>query len=170
MIAKPILQDAPPYTHYYINLLDHSNLKSALSFTAELTQDLFGTVKPENETRGYDNGKWSPCELLGHIIDVERILAYRALRFSRNDATELAGFDENEYVAHSSYLSRPLSELIHEFTVVRVSSIILFDAMEEGALDFKAPANKVLYSPRSIGWMMAGHNLHHCHILRDRYF
>jgi DinB superfamily len=169
MITKPLLADAPEYTHYYINLLEQNDLKSALTYSAELTQDAFALVKPEDEIRGYDMGKWSPRELLGHIIDVERILAYRALRFSRNDATELAGFDEDSYVAHSSYLDRPLSELIHEFTVVRVSTIILFDAMEEGALDFKALANKVAYSPRSLGWMMAGHNVHHCHVLKERY-
>ncbi len=169
MITKPDFKDTPEYTHYYINLLEQSDLKLELSYAAELTQDLFSSIKPENETRGYDNGKWSPRELLGHLIDVERVLAYRALRFSRNDATELAGFDEDSYVAHSSYLDRPLAELIHEFTVVRVSTIILFDAMEEGALDFKALANKVAYSPRSLGWMIAGHNVHHCNILKERY-
>jgi hypothetical protein len=169
MLPRPDLSLCPEYTHYYINLLEHDTLDVALNSTGELVQDYFGEITADKEAIGYAPGKWTPRELLGHLIDVERILAYRALRFSRLDPTPLAGFDEDQYIANSNYNERELGDLIHEFTVVRVSSLILFSSLPIKGIDFRAEANHVQYSPLSLGWMIAGHTLHHCRVLKERY-
>jgi uncharacterized damage-inducible protein DinB len=169
MIAKPVLTDAPKYFHHYINLVSEEDLMAALSESAKVTTSIIQRVPEARADFRYAEGKWSIKEVLQHIIDSERIFAYRALRFSRRDATPLSGFDESHYVPNANTKERTIKNILEEYQTVRASSIALYQYMNDEMLDFKALANGVENSARSMGWMIAGHNLHHLNVIKERY-
>ena len=118
---------------------------------------------------GRKNGKWTIKEVLSHVIDTERIFTYRALTIARNDNTPLPGFDENAYIPFSNASGRSLMQLIHEYELVRRSSMALFESFTEEMLDRQGTANNMRLTPRILGWMLAGHDAHHADIVRNRY-
>lgn len=132
--------------------------------------DFFGAFS-DDSAKGltYAPGKWTLKEVLGHLIDDERIFDYRALCIARGDERPLAGFDENDYVAAANFESRPLSELLAEYRSVRQASITLFDSLGEEAWLRRGTANGHVVSVRGLAFHIAGHELHHLRTLRDKY-
>jgi hypothetical protein len=169
MIQKPEYKDIPEYCRYYIDLIKEIDLIEALNKSRDYTLKLMSSVPVEKENFSYGEGKWTLKQVMSHIADCERIYAYRALRFSRKDNTTLAGFEENEYAVNSNTSARSLKEITEEYNTIRSSTIILFEYMTPDMLDFKGIANELVYTPRSLGWMGAGHNIHHCNIIKERY-
>jgi hypothetical protein len=158
-----------PYYKHYILELGNVDLFEILIASSE---ELLETVKDLSEEKllfRYDEGKWSIKELLQHLIDTERIMSYRALRFSRNDATELQGFDENWYVDNSNGNDRNSSELIEEFTCTRSASISLFKSFTYEMLLLSGTANESDITVRALGFIIAGHQMHHLKIIKERY-
>jgi hypothetical protein len=124
------------------------------------------------EARGdhrYAEGKWSVKEVIGHVIDTERVFAYRALQFARGDATPLAGFEQDDYVRCGSFDKRSLSDLADEYEQVRRATISLFANLDQGAWTRRGTANKNEVSVRGLAFIVAGHERHHVEILRTRY-
>lgn len=117
----------------------------------------------------YEKGKWSIKELLCHTMDVERIFAYRALRFARNDSTELSGFEENDYAPQANAHARTLKQLMKEAEALRISTLDLFESFTHEMLKRKGAANKNVVSVLNIGYIIAGHETHHRNILNERY-
>src|SRR5690606_24775222 len=117
----------------------------------------------------YQPNKWTTKEVVRHIIDCERVYAYRALRFSRFDNTELAGFDENKYIDQIKNTEQTLPDLLTEYLIVRNATIALYKTMSNEMLDYKGIANKVIFSARTLGFMTVGHDLHHCNFIREKY-
>ena len=107
--------------------------------------------------------------MVGHVSDVERVFGYRALRFARRDATPLPGFDENAYVAGADFDSRPLASLLAEWRAVRASSLALFASLDAADMTRVGTANGAAASVRALAWIIAGHELHHVGLLRERY-
>lgn len=169
MITKPTKADTPIYYHYYIDLIEQNDLMEALLTSRASALEFIKSIPPEKENFAYNEGKWSVKEVIRHIIDTERIFQYRAFRFSRQDPTELAGYDEDMFIANSKNLTYSLSDLAEEFLLVRNCSINLFKSLTENMLDFKGIANKTEVSTRGIGFMIVGHQLHHMKVLDERY-
>ncbi len=169
MILRPALEDSPVYYHYYFSIVKEEDLFKALNNLLSSTVSFIRSIPPEKENYKYADDKWTVKQVLSHIIDTERIFIYRALRFSRKDATALPGYDENTYAPNANCEHRTLAEMAYEFELVRRSTISLFQYMTDEMLDFKGTANKATVTPRSIGWMIAGHNVHHCRIIGERY-
>ncbi|HEV2146656.1 MAG TPA: DinB family protein [Longimicrobiaceae bacterium] len=117
----------------------------------------------------YAPGKWSVKEVVGHLADTERVYAYRALRVGRGDATPLAGFDENAYVAAAGSDRRPLAELLDDFQAARAATLALLRGMPEDAWERRGVANEAPVSTRSLAYVAAGHVRHHLELLRERY-
>lgn len=140
-----------------------------------LAQQLAGTLKlvaEFGEARAdhrYAPGKWTVREVVGHLADTERIFAYRALRIARGDATPLPAFDENAYVAHAGFARRPLAEAAAELEVVRRATLALFAGLDDEALARRGTASNNPLTPRAAAYVIAGHELHHAAILRERY-
>lgn len=119
-ILKPNLETAPDYFKRYISLCQEDDLIDAFNNSELETTNLFKTfIELEKENYRYQETKWTVKEVLVHIIECERIFAYRALRFSRRDATALMGFDENEYIPNSNTSSREISKILLEYLIVR---------------------------------------------------
>ncbi len=168
-MARPDSTEYAPYFEKYVSLVPEGEIVETLSRQLESTLGLLGGL---DETQGdlrYAPGKWSVKEVIGHLIDTERIFAYRALRFARNDRTLLAGFDENNYAASSNFGARRLADLAEEYEYVRKSNLYLFKHLDDEAWSRRGVANDNEISVRALAWNIAGHELHHREILRSRY-
>jgi uncharacterized damage-inducible protein DinB len=117
----------------------------------------------------YEEGKWTIKDILQHLIDAERIFAYRALRFSRNDQTQLASFDENEYVIEANANRRSIQDLLTELAVVRQSTLSLFRSFSQEELVRNGIASNNPMSVRALGFVIIGHQNHHQRIFEERY-
>lgn len=139
----------------------------ALRSCARETVALFSSFPDERKT--YAPGKWTLKEVLGHLIDDERIFAYRALCVARNDTRPLAGFDEKEYVAATSFESRTFASLLREYEIVRASTIAFFESLTGEEWMRRGNANGHDVTVRGLAFHIAGHELHHLAVVRERY-
>lgn len=169
MTDKTLYKDAPDYCHYFFDLIETNDLISELQKSKQLTRDFILKIQEEKGNYAYSENKWTIKEVIRHIKDCERIYTYRALRFSRFDDTELAGFDGNDYIANVKNINFRLNDLLIEYIDVRNATINLFNNMTGGMLDFKGKANNAYFTPRTIGFMTAGHNIHHCNFVKAKY-
>ncbi|HZI00406.1 MAG TPA: DinB family protein, partial [Flavisolibacter sp.] len=125
---------------------------------------------PENKlTCSYEKGKWTIKEVISHLIDMERVYMYRALRFSRNDQTILPGFDADRYVQFSGANERDLAGLLEEFKATRNSTIQFLNGLTDDAILRTGNVKKGSASVRSLAYHIAGHELHHINIVKERY-
>jgi hypothetical protein len=168
-IGKPDETEYLPYYGKYISLVPDADIVSQMGQQAEATLALLRGIPESQGGLRYAPGKWSMRELVGHVIDTERIFAYRALRFSRDDRTPLNGYEQDDYIRNASFDDYPLTELAAEFESVRRSTIFLFRHMTADAWMRKGLANENEVSVRALAYIIAGHELHHMQILRDRY-
>ena len=158
------------YFNFYISLVDETlNVLSALDQVHQRTNELLDSITEEKSNYAYADGKWTIKELLVHMIDTERIFCNRALRFARNDQTDLPGYDHDNYVPYSGANERDLSAIINEFNWVRQGTIALFNSFTPEMLDRKGTANGNDLTVLSIGFIIAGHETHHVNILEERY-
>lgn len=138
---------------------------AALQAVAAETTALFATA----DAPAYAPGKWTLKEILGHLIDDERIFAYRALCVARLDPAALPGFDENVYVAATSFESRSMDDLLREYRAVRAATIALFESLTPEEWLRKGTVNGYVASVRGLAFHIAGHELHHLRVIRERY-
>lgn len=158
-----------PFYKNYITTLGTVNLFDVLSSSAE---DLIKTIEnlPEDTLiYRYQEGKWTIKELVQHIIDAERVLSYRALRFSRNDATDLPGFNEDWYVENANSNNRSINDLLNEFAIVRNATLQLFKSFSDEMFTLMGSINGSDMSVRALGFIIAGHQIHHLKIIKEKY-
>jgi uncharacterized damage-inducible protein DinB len=167
--SKPEPSEFLPYYGKYIELVNEGDVLATLSAQMNETQTFLRGLPASIATHRYEPGKWSVNEVLGHLIDAERIFAVRALRFARNDVQPLPGFEQEDYVRSSSFDSYPLSELVAELDAVRRSTIFLFQHLDDEAWMRRGVASGAEVSVRALAYIIAGHELHHRGILRERY-
>jgi hypothetical protein len=169
-IEKPREGEYAPYTIMYISLLPNDGLVlKHLRDNLRSTKDLILSLPGEKLAHRYADGKWNIKEILLHVIDDERIYAYRALRFARNDQTELPGFEQDKYTEHSGANDRSISSLMREFGTVRNSTISLFAGIDDDAMRRGGVADGSVMSVRAAAYHIAGHELHHMNIIKERY-
>jgi uncharacterized damage-inducible protein DinB len=168
-IAKPGEGEHIDYYSKYIQLVPGEDARPALMRQAGETLRLLEHVSDAQGLHRYATGKWSVKEVIGHITDAERVFAYRALRFGRGDETPLAGFDENQYVPQANSDLRSMAALRAELSAVRASTLSLAESFDESALVRRGLANNHAVSVRALFWIIAGHELHHVSLLRERY-
>ncbi|MBM4172071.1 MAG: DinB family protein [Ignavibacteria bacterium] len=169
MITKPSQSEYSPYYHKYVQLVPEGNIIDILINQLVGGEKFFSNIDEEKSLFRYAENKWSIREVLGHIIDTERIFIYRALRFSRNDPQALLSFDENYYAANSNYKSILLAEIWKEFSFLRNSNILMFNGFtdEMWALNGIASGNNV--TVRTLPYLLAGHFIHHLNVIKERY-
>lgn len=158
-----------PYLENYIGKAKGDDVRSALEAALARTSALFGAVSETRGTYRYAPGKWSVKEVLQHINDSERIFAYRALRFARNDATPLAAFDENHYAPASQADRSSLAAILYEHNAIRQSTVALFNSFDTRMLQRIGTAGGNTMSVHALGLIIAGHAEHHCDIHEQRY-
>lgn len=154
----------------YIGLVPDEDFTKTLHDSRESTPKFLYQLAREQWDYRYAEGKWSTKEVMLHIIDTERIFAYRALRFGRGDQTPLAGFDQDFFVEHSEAQQRSPSSLVEEYLSVRSSTLDLFRMFPQVAYDRDGIASERPFSVLAIGFIIAGHEVHHLNVLKDKYF
>jgi hypothetical protein len=163
------LETIPPFYKAYVKLVEHPDVLQAMRISGYRTMELIHSIPEAKTDFRYAEGKWSIREVLCHMIDAERIFSYRALRFARNDKTPLSGFDENEYARHLNASARSLKQIGDEMQHLRTTSVDLFESFNAEMLKLKGTANGNEMSVVALGFIIAGHETHHCKVLRERY-
>ena len=153
----------------YVSLVEETDIIAALQNQPNDLQNLFAEIPEGKGDYRYAEGKWTIRELLGHIIDGERVFSYRALRISRGDETPLAGFEENFYVANSNFSNLKLADALEEFSLLRQSNTLLFKNLTDEMWSKTGTASDVIISVRALAYISVGHIRHHANILRERY-
>jgi uncharacterized damage-inducible protein DinB len=158
----------PNYQKYFDQIPDGDYL-SILQRNTLATADLFETLPAEKHDYRYAEGKWSTKEVLMHIIDTERVFAYRGLAAARGDATPVYRMDEELYASNVDVSRRSMSDLVSEFKIVRSGTEYLFRNLTDE--QSKRECNVVTHpmSARAIGYFIIGHALHHAGVVKDRY-
>ena len=167
-IPRPEPGEFAPYTVEYFNLVPDDVLDH-MSSCLESTVEFFERIPEVVLSEPHRPGEWTVKQILQHISDDERIYAYRALRFARNDPTELPSFDQDVVAANSEANTRPLSSLLAEFVTVRSATLSLFDGLPEIALSRVGIANGAPMSVRAAAFHIAGHEAHHLDSIRANY-
>lgn len=161
---------APAFMTRYIGLVKHEPVDHALSETGKACIGLLKSIPHQQVDHSYAEGKWTVKELLQHVIDAERVFAFRALWFARKDGQPLPGFDENAWAANNpDVAAREWEDMISEFEHLRHSTALLFRSFKEDQLRACGTANDKLTSVIALGYVCAGHVAHHMRILRERY-
>jgi len=153
----------------YVKQVDETDVIQALRLSGFRSQMLIHSIPADKIDFRYAEGKWTIREVLCHLIDAERIFAYRALRFARNDSTHLHGFEENDYAPEANAGGRSLKKIADEFTHLRASTVDMFEGFTEDMLRRRGVAGKNEVSVLAYGFVIAGHETHHRKILSERY-
>ncbi|RYU81300.1 DinB family protein [Hymenobacter persicinus] len=170
LTARPASGTYVPYFLNYISRVPEGAepLDLLRQQPAEL-RALIGNLSEEQALTSYAPGKWTIKQMLLHMIDTERIFAYRALRIARGDQQPLPGFDENAYAEESGADGRTLADLFEEYDAVRQASLTLFRSFSPDMLDRSGTASNNPLTVRALLFVLPGHEAHHMHILRERY-
>jgi uncharacterized damage-inducible protein DinB len=167
--AKPEADEYASYYGKYVTLINDDDIVAALTAQLDNTVACLRGLSEAQGQHAYEPGKWSVKELLGHIIDTERIFAYRALRIARGDGTPLPGFEQDDYIANANFNATPLADLTTEFELVRQSNLAMFKQFSDEAWLRRGTASDNPVSVRALAYIIAGHEVHHLNILRARY-
>ncbi len=166
---RPSADEHAPYFARYVALVPDGDVLVTLQRQARETRALLGPLDAARAGHRYAPGKWSVREVLGHVTDTERVFAYRTLSFARGAETELPGFDENAFAQAADFERVALSDLLDDFDAVRAASLALLRRLDASAWQRQGVANGKSISVRALAWLMAGHELHHRSVLRERY-
>ena len=166
---KPAENEYGSYYHTYVKKVGAGNIIDILINQRHQTYTLINSLTYEESAHRYQPGKWSVKEVFGHLLDTERIFAYRALRFSRGDENKLPGFDQDDYVQNANFDERSLQNLGNEYFALRNSNIHLFNSFSKEMLLRKGVASDTDFTTRSIPFIIAGHERHHLDILKTKY-
>jgi hypothetical protein len=168
-MPRPDLSRVPEWYHRYIVQVKQNDLLTAMETQTASFIKFMKKIPEQKRNYRYAKGKWTIKEMLQHIIDAERIFAYRALCFARQDSTPLPGFDENEYAFNSKASKRDWNQMIEEFKTLRQSNEILFRSFDKKQLDSTGNASGKPVYVLAIGFILVGHIEHHATVLKERY-
>jgi len=170
-IPKPLEGEYPPYAIMYIKLIPEGQVLEFLHDNFIAVKQLIYSLPEKMLYHRYAPGKWSIKEVLVHIIDDERIFAYRALRFARGEQQNLIGFDQDAYALESQADDRALDNIFEEYEAVRRSTIALFNGLPEDSLTRmgKGTGSFNNATVRALAYHIAGHEQHHINLIKERY-
>lgn len=166
---RPETNEFAPYYNNYISLVDGNDVLPFLQAQPSELRALISNVPEEKGTFSYADGKWTIKELLSHLLDGERIFAYRILRISRGDKTPIEGFEQDDYIENSNANNRSFADLLDEFELQRRSDLHMINNISDEASKRMGTASDKQVSVRALTHIMAGHVVHHINILKERY-
>jgi hypothetical protein len=168
-MLRPEIGEYPTHYLQYIKLLPAGDILEILEQQGIEILEFFSKVSDHNALYRYDADKWCIKEIFLHLIDTERVFAYRALRMSRGDTTPLPTFNQDEFIRNSNVLQRPIADLCTEYQSVRNASLTLFRSLDEEMASRIGTASGNLMTVRTIPCVIAGHELHHLRIIKEKY-
>jgi len=169
MVERPTTEEYAAYYEGYIQLVPDGNIIGRLEQQANIVQNLLSSLTEEQANYRYAEGKWSVKEVMGHLLDNERIMSSRLLRIARGDKTNHPGYDQDVLMQSAPFNAYTMADLNEEYAVTRRSTILMLRRLTPEAWLCRGIVNDNPASARSIAYVMAGHELHHLSVLRDRY-
>ena len=169
MTRRPDPSEHAPYFSRYIDLVPESDILRALETQIDSTTAMLKSVDEERSKYRYADGKWTIKQVIGHMSDVERIFAYRALAIARGETNPLPGFDEDTYVRQGDFDSWTFADLVDALLIVRRSNVLMLRHLAPDAWDRRGVANDSPATVRALAYSMLGHERHHLNVLRQRY-
>ena len=169
MNRRPNANEFNPYYQTYVGKVGEGNILSILEQQEAEMASFYESIPEDRWEYRYAEGKWTPKEVLLHIIDAERVFSYRALRVGRDDTTPMPGFDQDPYVETSAANDRTPASLIAEYRAVRQATLALFKNLPASAWDQLGTASDSPISPLALAYIIAGHEIHHSMITKERY-
>ncbi len=166
---KPEQGDYAPYYENYVNLVEGEDILKILNDQSKVTQDVLNSFSEHKGNYRYADGKWTVKEVVGHLLDTERVFAYRALCIARAEKKSLPGFDQDDYVTAGNFNHRELFELNYEFRLLRESNLLLFRSFTPEMLKMRGFANETSITVLAILFIIAGHEKHHMKVLKEKY-
>jgi uncharacterized damage-inducible protein DinB len=168
-MGRPQPGDYVPFHETYISKIGDGNILDILQSQQESTYALFKGLPADKALYAYAEGKWTVKQALGHMIDTERVMTYRAMRFARNDDTQLPGFDQDEYVLNSRHNQFDLADMAEEFRLLRMANLHFFKSLnaEEKQRYGLASGNRVTVN--ALMYIVAGHEAHHMWLFKEKY-
>jgi hypothetical protein len=166
---RPAETEYAPGFQSYVGQVNETDIMAVLRSEIDDLDVLLGRVPAEKETYAYAEGKWTIREIVGHLIDGERVFGYRALCIARGEQQNLPGFEQDDYLRASPYNRVDLEDLLSEMRLVRLSNIAMFRTLDEEAWNRVGIANNTQVTVRALAFIMAGHMRHHMNVLRERY-
>ena len=169
-MAKPGKKEYPAYYQTYIDALDdQGNILSQMETSLRVFEKELSELALDKQEYRYADGKWTIKEIIQHLIDTERVFVYRALRYSRKDKSSLLSYDENMFVANYEINKRNYGNLVNEFSLLRRSTILMFQNFDEEILDREGKVGENIFTVRALGYICSGHVSHHLKVIRERY-
>lgn len=168
-ITRPDPSEYAAFYRRYVDGVPDGDILATLRRQGDETLGMFRDLDEPRALHRYAPGKWSLKELLGHVIDTERIFAYRAMRFARGDRTPLPGFEQDDYIGPGRFDARPTIDLAGEFDATRAATIALFSGLPAEAVARSGVASGNPMTVRAIAWIIAGHERHHVRIATEKY-
>jgi uncharacterized damage-inducible protein DinB len=153
----------------YIDLVTSPNVLQSLIKQGQEIYSLLQNISDEEADYRYEEGKWSVKEIFGHLVDTERIMAYRALCISRGEQTTLPGYDHEAYVKQANFQNRSIQDISVEYDALRNANISMFNSFTDTQIVRQGIANDVTVSVRALAYIIAGHERHHLNILDEKY-
>ncbi|HZQ67728.1 MAG TPA: DinB family protein [Terriglobales bacterium] len=169
LALAPEASEYNPYYGRYISLVKTDNIVATLETQVQETLAILRRVDESKANHRYAPEKWTVKDVLGHMSDTERIFAYRALRISRNDKTPIEGFEQDDYVRSGPFCNCRWSDLVDEFGAIRRTTVFLFRGLSEEAWSRRGTASDYEVSVRALAHIIAGHELHHRKVLKEKY-
>ena len=166
---RPAPQEYSPFYAGYVNNVPDGDIVSFLEQQGRSFVRFLGNIPRDRRDFSYDEGKWTIAQVVQHVIDSERVFAYRLLRIARRDTTPMPGFDQDTWAVEATGTDRTLDSLANEFESVRASTMTLLRSLKKEQLPLIGIANDTEISIRAIAWIIAGHTEHHREILNERY-
>lgn len=168
-MPKPLSNDHAPYFSRYIDLVETDDVRNAFAEQQLQLSTIFNAIPDSKADFAYADGKWTVKQLVQHLIDCERIFAYRSLWVARNAPDPLPGFDENAFAEMADVSNRTLQDLKNEFIAVRTSTNALFNSFTNEDLQRRGISNTKEITVNALGFIIIGHLTHHYNILKERY-
>jgi DinB superfamily len=168
-MTRPATSDYAPAHAGYVALVEEDDILSAMEQQSSAMQKFLASIDEPRASHRYAEGKWSVKEVIGHIADAERVIAYRALAIARGEQQSLPGFDENAYVANANFDDWKLGDLAEHYALVRRANIVFFKNLRAEAWERRGTANQAPVSVNGLAYVIVGHERHHLQVLRERY-
>ncbi len=170
MVERPLENEHSRYFAKYIQLAEDGDALHLLSINRSAVSRLFASLSEEQQAFRYAPDKWTPKDVLSHIVDTERGMCYRAMCIARGETQNLPYMDEDLFAKHGRANERSMNSLIAEYHAVREATILLFaESIPHDRLAVVGMVHSNPMSPRALAWIIAGHEIHHVSILHDRY-
>lgn len=168
-MPRPLPLEYPEFFGLYINLVPEGDVISILGEQSKTLQHMLSQISEEQSEKSYAFGKWTLKEVLGHLMDNERLFVARALRIARGDKQNLPGYDQDEYVKNARCFKRTLKDMLEEMLMLRAANILLFKSFDEEDLQRRGFVNDYEITVNALMYVLAGHEAHHLNYIKENY-